>query len=51
MFSPDIAITKLLSDMDLWSTTAKLAYFEELTAPWEDRVEEALDKKKMFEVV
>lgn len=31
VFPPDIVITKLRPGVVLWSTTAKLAYFEEIT--------------------
>ncbi len=45
VFPRDIVITKLRPAVVLWSTTAKLAYFEELTVQWEDGVEEVYERK------
>lgn len=43
---PEIVATTLWPDMVLWSPTTNLAYVVELTAPCEDGVEEAYERKK-----
>ena len=41
-----IVSTRLRPDLLLWSEVEKIVYFIELTVPWEDRVEEAYERKK-----
>ena len=44
---PHIVSTRLRPDMLLWSDLEKIVYFIELTVPWEDRVEEFKELKKV----
>ena len=43
----ETAIVSTRLDMLLWSDLEKIVYFIELTVPWEDRVEEANELKKV----
>ena len=43
---PQIAVTLKRPDLLLWSEKERIVYFVELTVPWEDRVEEANERKR-----
>ena len=43
---PDMIQTTLRPDLVLWSHTPKRLILVELTVPWEERTEEALERKR-----
>ena len=47
VFPPEIATTTLRPDLVLWSPSLKKVYIIELTVPWEDRVDEAYERKHL----
>ncbi|MGH0118021.1 UNVERIFIED_CONTAM: hypothetical protein FKN15_047026 [Acipenser sinensis] len=50
IFPPEIATTNLRPDIVLWSGSARLVHLVELTVPWEDAVDEAYERKKLYPV-
>ncbi|MGH0149973.1 UNVERIFIED_CONTAM: hypothetical protein FKN15_024531 [Acipenser sinensis] len=48
IFPPEIATTNLRPDIFLWSGSARLVHLVELTVPWEDAVDEADERKKLW---
>jgi len=45
---PEIATTDLRPDIVLWSGSARIVQMIELTVPWEDAVDEAYERKKLW---
>ncbi|MGH0137775.1 UNVERIFIED_CONTAM: hypothetical protein FKN15_064481 [Acipenser sinensis] len=48
IFPPEIAATNLRPDIVLWSGSARLVHLVELTVPWEDSVDEAYKRRKLW---
>ncbi|MGH0153763.1 UNVERIFIED_CONTAM: hypothetical protein FKN15_025193 [Acipenser sinensis] len=48
IFPPVIATTNLRPDIVLWSGSARLVHLVKLTVPWEDAVDEAYERKKLW---
>lgn len=45
-FPPEVAVTNQRPDIVVWSLSTKQAILVELTVPWEERMEEAYERKK-----
>jgi len=45
-FPTEVAITRQRPDIAIWSSSTKQVLLVELTVPWEERVEEAYERKK-----
>ncbi|MGH0119867.1 UNVERIFIED_CONTAM: hypothetical protein FKN15_059248 [Acipenser sinensis] len=48
IFPPEIATTNLQPDIVLWSGSACLVHLVEVPVPWEDAVDEAYERKKLW---
>ncbi|XP_071170940.1 uncharacterized protein [Mytilus edulis] len=46
-FPPQIAVTNQIPDIVIWSASTKQAILLELTVPWEERIEDANERKRM----
>ncbi|XP_069133169.1 uncharacterized protein [Argopecten irradians] len=46
-FPEEVVSTSLRSDIVLWSRNSKQVLMTELTVPWEDRIEEARERKRL----
>ena len=46
VFPPEIAVKRLLSDTVMWSRNTRNLIIIELTVPWEERMEEANERKR-----
>ncbi|XP_069114823.1 uncharacterized protein [Argopecten irradians] len=45
-FPPEIAVTNQRPDIVIWSSSSKQAVLVELTVPWEDRINDAYERKQ-----
>ncbi|VDI62323.1 Hypothetical predicted protein [Mytilus galloprovincialis] len=46
-FPPQIAVTNQRPDIVIWSASTKQAILLELTVPWEERIEDAYERKRL----
>ncbi|CAC5362581.1 unnamed protein product [Mytilus coruscus] len=46
-FPPQIAVTNQRPDIVIWSASTKQAILLELTVPWEERIEDANERKRL----
>ena len=46
MFLCEVAVTNQRPDIVIWFSDVKMQYFLELAVPWEERIEEAFERKR-----